>query len=212
MDGVAANSSGVGQRVLRKEDERYLRGQGAFIADIALAGMRDLAFVRSPVAHARIRGIVKPAGRAQDVFTAADLINVKPITAVSGLPGFKASSQPVLAADKIRHVGEAVAVCVAASRAEAEDLAALVELDLEELPAVSEMLAARRPGSPLVHEHWGDNVFLESRVDIGFAAAAAERRDRGAARIADGAAVHVAAGRPGRGGAVGPPAGTVAGA
>jgi carbon-monoxide dehydrogenase large subunit len=166
-------SGGVGARVIRKEDDRFLRGRGEFIADMKLPAMRELAFVRSPVAHARIRAIVKPAGLGEQVFVAADLIGVKPITAISGLPGFKASSQPILAFEKIRHVGEAVAVCIAATRAEAEDIAALVELDLEELPAISDMLAARAAGSPLVHEHWGDNVFLESRVDVNFEAAAA---------------------------------------
>jgi carbon-monoxide dehydrogenase large subunit len=166
-------AQGVGARVLRKEDERFLLGQGEFVGDIKLAGMRELAFVRSPVAHARLLGVTKPAGFEAFVFTAADFAEVKPITAVSALPGFKPSSQPVLAAGKIRHVGEAVAVCVAESRAAAEDIAALVELDFEELPAVVDMLAARAPGGALVHEHWGDNIFLETRVDYGFAAAAA---------------------------------------
>jgi carbon-monoxide dehydrogenase large subunit len=157
--------SGVGQSVLRREDDRYMRGRGEFIGDIRLAGMQELAFVRSPLAHARIRGIRVPAGHEATVFTAADLADVAPITAVSGLPGFKPSSQPVLAVDKVRHVGEAVAVCVARTRAEAEDIAAEVDLDLEALPPVVDMLAARAPGAPLVHEHWGDNVFLRTVVD-----------------------------------------------
>jgi carbon-monoxide dehydrogenase large subunit len=67
------------------------------------------------------------------VFTMADMAGVLPITAVSGLAGFKVSSQPVLASDKVRHVGEAIAVCVATTRAEAEDLAGAVELDLDEI-------------------------------------------------------------------------------
>src|SRR5580700_1382748 len=123
MDAIVTTGSGIGQRVPRKEDDRYLRGKGEFIADIRLAGMRDLAFVRSPVAHAWIRAVHKPEGA---VFVAADLMGVQPIVAVSGLPGFKPSVQPVLASDKVRHVGEAIAVCVADSRAAAEDLAALV--------------------------------------------------------------------------------------
>jgi len=158
---------GIGQSVLRKEDERYLRGRGQFIADIRPAGTRDLAFVRSPLAHARIIAICKPAGFEHAVFTAADLGGVKPITALSGLPGFKPSSQPVLATGRVRHVGEAIAVCIAATRAEAEDLAERVEVDLEELPAIADMLAGRAPGAPLLHEHWADNVFLDTRVDIG---------------------------------------------
>jgi carbon-monoxide dehydrogenase large subunit len=174
MDTATISGSGVGQRVLRKEDDRYLRGKGVFIADIRLAGMRDLAFVRSPLAHARITGIVKPAGHERAVFTAADLTGVRPIVANSGLPGFKPSAQPALAQGKVRHVGEAVAVCVADTRAAAEDLADRVEVIFDELPAVSDMLAARAPGAPLVHEAWGDNVFLETRVEADLSAIRAE--------------------------------------
>lgn len=164
------NNGGVGANVIRTEDDRYLRGQSQFIGDIKLPLMRELAFVRSPLAHARIRAIIKPKNFEHCVFTAADLTGVKPITAISGLPGFKPSSQPILATTKIRHVGEAVAVCIAATRAEAEDIAALVELDLEELPAVVDMLAARTPASPLLHEAWGDNIFLETKVEHNFPA------------------------------------------
>ena len=105
------------------------------------------------------------------VFTAADLDAVRAIRAVSGLPGFKVSEQPPLATGKVRHVGELIAMCVAPTRAEAEDIAASVTLDLEELPAVCDMRAARQPGSTLVHEHWGDNVFLETFIDTGIAVA-----------------------------------------
>ncbi|MGH6916043.1 MAG: xanthine dehydrogenase family protein molybdopterin-binding subunit, partial [Geminicoccales bacterium] len=103
---------------------------------------------------------------------AADLVGVKSIRAVSGLPGFKISEQPALAAGKIRYVGELVAMCVAGSRAEAEDVAGAVALDIEELPAVSDMLAARRADAPLLHEPWGDNVFLETLVDADVASVA----------------------------------------
>ena len=68
--------------------------------------------------------------------------------------GFKISEQPVLANGKVRFVGEPVAMCVAASRAEAEDLVDVVRLDFEELPPVHEMLAARRPDSTRVHEEF----------------------------------------------------------
>ena len=170
MAAHEATGSGIGRAVPRKEDDRHLRGMGEFVGDIRLAGMRDLAFVRSPIAHGRIVTIAKPAGHAQQVFTAADLAGVKPILAASRLPGFKVSSQPVLAADKVRHVGEAIAVCVAATRAEAEDIAADVDVEFAELPAVVDMLAARHPGAPLVHEAWGDNVVLETRVEADLAA------------------------------------------
>ncbi len=165
MTASGAAGTGIGKPVPRKEDDRYLRGRGEFVADIRLAGMQELAFVRSPLAHARIVAIRKPAGREAQVFTAADFSGVKPILAASRLPGFKISAQPILASEKVRHVGEAIAVCVATTRAAAEDLAAAVEIDFDELPAVVDMLAARRPDAPLVHESWADNVVLETRVD-----------------------------------------------
>ncbi|MCJ2081352.1 xanthine dehydrogenase family protein molybdopterin-binding subunit [Methylobacterium sp. J-090] len=162
---------GVGARLPRKEDDRLMRGRGQYVGDLRLSGMQDVAFVRSPLAHARIRAIHVPEAFRDRVFTAADLTDVQPIRAVSGLPGFKVSEQPVLARDKVRQVGELLAICLAPTRAEAEDIAAAIVLDLEELPAVHEMLAAREPGAPLVHEHWGDNVFLETLVDVNLSAA-----------------------------------------
>jgi carbon-monoxide dehydrogenase large subunit len=159
-------AQGIGARLLRKEDDRLMRGRGQFVADIRLPGMRDVAFVRSPIAHGRIRGISVPPDRRAATFTSADLTGVKPIRAVSGLRGFKVSEQPPLAVDKVRHVGELVCMCVGATRAEAEDIAQSVRLDIEELPAVHDMLQALEPGTALVHEHWADNVFLETFVDI----------------------------------------------
>ena len=165
----ANRGNGVGASVPRKEDDRHLRGRGEFVADVRLPGMRDLAFVRSPHAHARILAIRKPAGREDQVFTVADLEQTAPIVANSSLQGFKSSRQPILASDKVRHVGEPVAVCVAATRAQAEDLAAALEVDYEPLPAVVDMLEARQPGAPLVHEGWGDNIVLETCIDADLA-------------------------------------------
>ncbi len=165
---------GVGARLIRKEDDRYMRGRGEFVGDIRLAGMQDAAFVRSPLAHARIKSIKVPDDLAGCVFTAADLDEVKPITAVTALPGFKPSDQPVLARGKVRHVGELVAICIAPDRAEAEDMAARVEIDFDALPAVHDMLMAREKDSALVHDHWGDNIFLETLVDDDMKAAAGE--------------------------------------
>jgi len=92
---------GVGAPVLRKEDDRLTRGRGQFVADLRLPRMQDVAFVRSPLAHANIRGIDIPPAHRGVVFTADDLAGVKPIRAVSGLPGFKISEQPPLAAGKV---------------------------------------------------------------------------------------------------------------
>src|SRR5262249_4482039 len=136
------------------------------VADIRLPGMKDVAFVRSPVAHGRIRGVSVPADHQGSTFTAADLVGVKPIRAVSGLRGFKVSEQPPLATDKVRHVGELVSMCVGPTRVKVEGFVSSVMLDFEELPAVYDMLDARRNTAVLVHEHWGDNVFLETLVDV----------------------------------------------
>jgi carbon-monoxide dehydrogenase large subunit len=184
----SGSGGGIGQRLRRKEDDRFLRGRGEFVGDLRLARMQELAFVRSPVAHARIRRIVKPPGQEDRVFTAADLGEaVRPIAAVSGLPGFKPSVQPVLARGKVRHVGEAIAVCVAGTRAAAEDLAALVIVEFDELPTVADMLAARLPGAALVHEAWGDNVYLRTEIargaaELGETAPITVRRDYRTAR------------------------------
>jgi carbon-monoxide dehydrogenase large subunit len=164
-------AQGVGARLTRKEDDRFMRGRGQFVADIRLAGMQDVAFVRSPVAHARLHSVSAPNAVREQVFTAADLVNVKGIRAVSGLKGFKISEQPILATDKLRFVGEPVALCMAATRADAEDIAASVSLDFDTLPTAHDMLQAREPGAALLHEHWGDNVFLETFVDVDIAKA-----------------------------------------
>ncbi len=162
---------GVGASLRRREDDRFLRGRGQFVGDLRFAGMKDVAFVRSPLAHASLVRIHVPDALRERVFTAADLAGVKPIVAISGLPGFKASEQPILAVTKVRQVGELLAMCLGDTRAQAEDAAAAVDVELAELPAVVDMLRAREPGSALLHEHWGDNVFLETFVDINMEAA-----------------------------------------
>ena len=159
--------TGVGASIPRKEDDRFLRGRGQFVADIKLAGMLDAAFVRSPVAHGQLISIQVPQHLRNLVFTSKDLADVKSIRAVSGLPGFKASEQPVLAEHKLRWVGELLAVCLGETRATAEDAADEVFAEIEDLEPVTDMLKARNPESPLVHEDWGDNVFLETNVDTG---------------------------------------------
>ncbi len=162
-DALSRSPRGVGAPLRRKEDARFLHGRGRYVGDIRPAGTLEVAFLRSPVAHARLLGVQKPANGL--VFTAADLTEIAPIRANSALPGFRPSDQPALASGKLRHVGEPIAACVAASRAEAEDLAAACVLDYQALPAIADMLAARAPGSALIHEHWPDNAFLETRRD-----------------------------------------------
>lgn len=165
---------GIGARLLRKEDDRYMRGRGQYVGDIKLPGMQEVAFLRSPLAHARIKGVRIPPAIRDRVFIAEDLAGVSPIRADTTLPGFKSSLQPVLATGKVRYVGELVAMCVAPTRAEAEDLAAEIEVDLDPLPVVADMLDARKAGAPLVHEHWGDNIYLTSAIDVNFEAVKAK--------------------------------------
>ncbi|TFL08810.1 xanthine dehydrogenase family protein molybdopterin-binding subunit [Pusillimonas caeni] len=162
------SNQGVGKRVLRKEDDRYLRGKGQYVADIRLAGMRDVAFVRSPVAHAKLADIYVPEHCRGQVYTAADLnrAGVKPIVADTALPGFRSSAQPILADGKVRHVGELVAMCVAETRARAEDVAAAVQVEYDELDTVSDMLKGREPDAPRLHEAWPDNLFLTTDFSV----------------------------------------------
>ena len=115
-------SNGIGASVKRLEDDRYLRGKGRFVGDIRLQGMLDIAFVRSPLAHANIKNIQKPEGFEESVFICEDLISVRGIKADSGLPGFKSSVQPILASKKVRHVGEPVVACVAAPATPVADI------------------------------------------------------------------------------------------
>jgi aerobic carbon-monoxide dehydrogenase large subunit len=159
--------NGIGARLTRKEDDRHLHGRGNFVADIKLAGMRDVGFVRSRVAHARIVAIRIRPGAAGSVFVGDDLTGVKPIRAISKLAGYKVSDYPILAQGKVRFVGEMVAMCIADTRAEAEDLARNVGFDCEDLGVVSDMFEAQKAGAPLLHEHWGNNVVLETITDAG---------------------------------------------
>jgi carbon-monoxide dehydrogenase large subunit len=159
---ITKQAQGIGAPLTRKEDHRFMLGRGRFIGDMSMAGLREVAFLRSPVAHARIRSIAKPAGAQNTVFVRADLAGVRSIRSTLGAPGFKASDCPPLAEGKVRFVGEAIAMCVAETRARAEDLAEAIALELDELPAVADVDIALAPGAPRVHDEWSDNLFLES--------------------------------------------------
>jgi aerobic carbon-monoxide dehydrogenase large subunit len=112
---------GVGRPLLRKEDARHLRGRGQFVADLTLPNTHEVAFVRSPHAHARIKAINIPAAAQERVFTAADLPALGELRAVPQVNGFKVSGYPPLAKEKVRYVGEVIAACIARTRAQAED-------------------------------------------------------------------------------------------
>ncbi len=164
---ASPNGLGIGASLLRKEDARHLRGRGQFVSDIRMPGAREIVFVRSPHANARIRGIaVAPEAKGR-VFTAADLPRLKPIRIVTQAAGARSPDWPPLATDKARYVGEAIAACLGATRAEAEDVAAMVAVDYETLDAVVDAPRQMRGGGALVHEQWGDNLFLDRSIEGG---------------------------------------------
>ena len=168
---------GLGASVLRVEDQRFLDGRGEYLADIRLEGMLEAAFLRSPVAHARLRGVRIPPQFRSSVLLASDLPALSPIVADGAAPTFRHSEYPPLAGDRVRFVGEMIAICLAATRAEAEDIAQACELDLEELPVVWDIDVALRDGSQRVHPHWPDNVFVTGQIASGDLAAAAGRAE-----------------------------------
>ncbi len=157
-----------GQRIKRNEDPRLLTGQALFVDDVHLPRMAHVAFVRSPFAHARVNSIDADAARQMPgvvaIYTAADLgdywqpgpllVPPPPIERCE----FHQRTQVPLAKDKVRHLGEPVAVIVAESRYEAEDAKELVMVDYEMLDAVVDMEAALTAEAPLVHEDLDNNV------------------------------------------------------
>ncbi len=162
-----ASEGWIGARLLRKEDARHLMGAGMFIADIRMPGLKDVAFVRSQRAHARLRQIRKPEGFAAQVFTLGDLGPLKILEAGPELAAFRHGPYPALADDRVRYVGQTIAACVAPTRAQAEDLADRVAVELEELPAVVDCVAAMRPGSARLFDAWPDNAFIASAMTAG---------------------------------------------
>jgi carbon-monoxide dehydrogenase large subunit len=156
----------IGQRILRVEDGRFLRGEGRYVANLPLADALSVTFVRSPLAHALVTGIDTAAAAAMpgvQVFTAADvdlgLFEPPP------LPGLELRmARPLVASERVRFVGEIVAVVLAESRAEGADAAELVLVDYEELPTVVDPAEALEDGSLLFPE-LGTNVCLRRAVD-----------------------------------------------
>jgi aerobic carbon-monoxide dehydrogenase large subunit len=157
-----------GQRIKRNEDPRLLTGQALFVDDVHLSGMLHVAFVRSPYAHARLGEIDVSAALAMEgvtaVYTADDLGDywqhgplLVPPPPIEGIV-FHERTQVPLAKEKVRHLGEIVAMVVAESRYLAEDAAEAVLVDYEPLPAVVDLEAAVAPDAPLVHEDLDSNV------------------------------------------------------
>src|SRR5438093_4159413 len=144
----------VGRSILRVEDPSLVTGQGRFTGDLPAALW--VRFVRSPVASGRIVRITPPDGAT--VITAADLGGVKPIRPMLHKFNYVPISQPVLAREVVRFVGEPVAAVISPSREEAEDIADRVEVEIEPSPAVVGTDAALARGAALVHPEAAGNV------------------------------------------------------
>ena len=156
----------IGQRVLRKEDRRLLTGQRRYIGDIALPGMLHAAIVRSPHAHARvIRMDTTVAEKAPGVATVLTFDGLgaaaRPLQIIPPHPELRGKNFHPLAKDRVRFVGEAVAVVVAGSHYAAEEGRELVDVEYDPLPSVQDPSA---PGTALVHEDVPDN--LAGRVTL----------------------------------------------
>jgi carbon-monoxide dehydrogenase large subunit len=173
----------IGTSFKRIEDIPLIRGRGRFIDDLKFPDMLHAAFVRSPHAHALIRDIDPGAAAcAPGVHAVLTLADVSPQLSPERLPlQFRTAQLPpditpfVLAKDEVAFVGEAVAVVIAETRFLAEDAAALVAVDYEPLPAVSDCRAAIAPGAPLAHRGRKSNVMTEIRQSYGDIAAAFQR-------------------------------------
>jgi aerobic carbon-monoxide dehydrogenase large subunit len=163
------NYQGIGAPLRRVEDRRFLLGRGRFVADIELAGALACVLVRSPHAHARVRGIDTAAATAMPgvvgVFTGADMATdgmapMRPLWAVRSRDGSAMVEPPrfALARATVRHGGEPLVAVIAETLAQAIDAAERVEVDYEPLPAVTDARAAQAPGAPQLHQSAPGNV------------------------------------------------------
>ena len=175
----------LGAPITRNEDGRLLSGQALFVDDVELPGMLHAAFLRSNVAHARIRSIDVSAARARPgvvaVYTAGDLGGywapgplLVPPPPIPGIT-FNQRTQVPLAKDKVRHVGEPLAVVLAESRYLAEDALADIDVVLDPLPAVVDLEAALMDTAACVHDDVRGNVAAHVRQSRGDYAAARAR-------------------------------------
>ncbi|MBM3558358.1 MAG: xanthine dehydrogenase family protein [Alphaproteobacteria bacterium] len=166
-------NSYIGRSVPRPNAKRLVAGRGKFVDDVRLPRMVHLAFLRSPYAHARIRSIDASIARTMPgvvaVITARELAGVMEpwVGVLTHMKGLKSAPQYPLAPERATWQGEAVAAVAAATRAEAEDAAATIVVDWEELPAVTDPETALDPATPVIHPELGDNLAFENRHDIG---------------------------------------------
>ena len=186
---MSAESFGISQHVLRREDVRLLTGGGVYSDDMSMPGQAWAAFLRSPFGHGRIVSVGVDSARAAPgvlgVFTGGDLAaagigplpNLTPFRNTDGSP-IVVPPRPALAIGRVRHAGEPIAVVIAETPEQAADAVELIELDIEPLPAVVDVAAAIRPDAPLLHDEAPGNVCLDQQVgdtaavDAAFAGAA----------------------------------------
>jgi carbon-monoxide dehydrogenase large subunit len=170
-----ATRSVIGDAPRRREDARFVTGQGTYLDDLRFDGLVHAVVLRSPHAHALIRSIDTAAARAAPgvlaVLTSADahadgLRPLRPYTEANVQTGekFTFDLQPLVAGDKVRFVGEPVAFIVAETQAQALDAAELVAVDYAPLPAVTTAAAARTPGAPQLSPDVPGNVCLDWRT------------------------------------------------
>ena len=175
-------NSYIGKTVPLPNLARLLQGRGAYVSDMELPRMAQAVFLRSPHAHAKIVRIDATAARRMPgviaVVTGSELaVVITPwIGVLSHLKGLKSAPQHAIAVDRVYWQGEAVAAVVATSRAAAEDAAEHIQVDYEELDAVTDMSTALDPRTPVIHPSLGDNLAFErlhnaGDVDRGFAEA-----------------------------------------
>lgn len=166
-------NSYIGRSVPRPNAKRLVQGRGTYVDDVRLPRLSHVAFLRSPHAHARIRGFDLSAAKAAPgvigVFTGTDLAKVcSPWVAVlSHFKGLKSAEQFALPIERACWVGEAICAVVAETRAQAEDAVALIEADLEPLPVTVDMEKALDPATPVIHPELGDNLAFERTLDVG---------------------------------------------
>jgi carbon-monoxide dehydrogenase large subunit len=163
----------IGASMKRLEDPRLLSGRGCYVADVQLAGMLHAAVVRSSHAHAAIRRVDARAALAlpgvEAVLAYGDIAaHARPIPMrLSPLPELEGGLQYPLASDRVRYVGEPIAVVVAQTHYLAEDARELVQVDYEPLPAVTSVVDALRPGAVVLHEPFGSNLAASFSVENG---------------------------------------------
>lgn len=171
-NALAVTQFGIGQPVPRAEDPMLLRGEGRYADDVSVPGQVYAAVVRSPYAHGVLKGIDTEAAAAMPgvlaVYTGRDLAEYGPIG--SSLPFKNPDGSPMrrtqreaFATEKVRFVGDPVALVVAKTALQAQDAAEAVTLDIEELPAVTEASEAVRPGAPLLYDDAPENTALDFR-------------------------------------------------